>query len=387
MKKRSFILLMLLIALMSLTGCSTDSMFEKEYMNVSQHPEVLDGDSSEKEIIAEVSNYDELKAAYINMIRDYMEFGVIQLVDYEGDPAFEVPDACTEVSYGTSLGIFAVYYMNASIVQSDLFTEVEVTINYNKSIRQIKNLSYADTREDVDAVIYKCIQDASSYAAFYTQLDDINQEYVANLAEKYYYSDATLAVFAPITTTAVYAGFDDEVIVEINFARQYSINTIVDMKYEVLRAAKKYLNSFQEGHTGEWLLESCEKLADSVEYIKEKNIYDKTKIEYTAYSALVDGRATSEGFAMAYKMICDLNGVECLTVIGNKNNERHCWNIINLDGQYYHVDVSAVKEHGAYRVFLKNDDTIEAEYEWDTQKYPKCEGTATYYDFLNVIQY
>lgn len=59
----------------------------------------------------------------------------------------------------------------------------------------------------------------------------------------------------------------------------------------------------------------------------------------TAYSALVNKTAQSKGCAAAYQYIMrDLLGIPCLIV---KHNTRNLyWNMVKIDGKYYHVDVS-----------------------------------------------
>ena len=59
----------------------------------------------------------------------------------------------------------------------------------------------------------------------------------------------------------------------------------------------------------------------------------------TAYGALVDGKAQCEGYAFAYNYLCRKAGIECISVWGtNSENATHAWNIVLLDGNYYHVD-------------------------------------------------
>lgn len=59
---------------------------------------------------------------------------------------------------------------------------------------------------------------------------------------------------------------------------------------------------------------------------------------YSAYSALVDGAAVCQGYALAYKYLLNKAGIECYMVTSNSMN--HAWNLIKIDGYYYHVDVT-----------------------------------------------
>ena len=66
--------------------------------------------------------------------------------------------------------------------------------------------------------------------------------------------------------------------------------------------------------------------------------------------ALVEGKANSEGIAMAYELLCDRVGIECQVVRGQHGNQDHCWNLVTIDDQSWHLDVTAGE--GKYR-FLR----------------------------------
>ncbi len=59
----------------------------------------------------------------------------------------------------------------------------------------------------------------------------------------------------------------------------------------------------------------------------------------TAYGALVDKKALCEGYAKAFSYLCNLAGIENMIVTGNTNTA-HMWNMVKLDGNWYHVDVT-----------------------------------------------
>ena len=66
----------------------------------------------------------------------------------------------------------------------------------------------------------------------------------------------------------------------------------------------------------------------------------------SAYSALSYGYAGSEGIALAYTELCRQLGIDCTVVYGQLDWADHCWNVIKLDGDYYHVDVTACIDGG-----------------------------------------
>lgn len=78
---------------------------------------------------------------------------------------------------------------------------------------------------------------------------------------------------------------------------------------------------------------------------------------YTPYAALITGTSVCQGYAEAYMAMLRYNGIKCVMV----SNENHAWNLANIDGQWYHVDVTwddPVPDRAGYvryNYFLKSD--------------------------------
>ena len=62
-------------------------------------------------------------------------------------------------------------------------------------------------------------------------------------------------------------------------------------------------------------------------------------VSQSAYSALVNGQAVCAGYARAYQYVMQQLNVPCYYVSGY-SGEDHGWNILNLYGEYYNVDVT-----------------------------------------------
>lgn len=60
---------------------------------------------------------------------------------------------------------------------------------------------------------------------------------------------------------------------------------------------------------------------------------------YTAYGALVNKKAVCEGYSKTYRYLMeDKLGIPCEIV--SSSSMSHAWNMIQIDGKYYHVDVT-----------------------------------------------
>ncbi|WP_242875008.1 MULTISPECIES: Ig-like domain-containing protein [Clostridium] len=72
-------------------------------------------------------------------------------------------------------------------------------------------------------------------------------------------------------------------------------------------------------------------------YNNNTNVSDDV---YTAYGVLIDRKAVCEGYARAFKIMCDLESIPC-RFIADYNPLDHAWNEVKLDdGNYYQVDTT-----------------------------------------------
>ena len=89
--------------------------------------------------------------------------------------------------------------------------------------------------------------------------------------------------------------------------------------------------------------------------------YDKNdpyyKLQYSAYSALVDGKAVCQGIAsLLYRMLLEI-GFDNRLISGRVWTGPHGWNIVKVGDLYYNVDLSNdLGRDGSYRYFLRSVD-------------------------------
>ncbi len=102
-------------------------------------------------------------------------------------------------------------------------------------------------------------------------------------------------------------------------------------KYE--DAVEAALSVIQPGMT------DVEKALALHDFLVLNNKYDTSLTKYTAYNALVEKTSVCEGYSAAYIELLERVGIEAKYVRSKKLN--HTWNYVNLDGEWYHVDVTS----------------------------------------------
>lgn len=111
---------------------------------------------------------------------------------------------------------------------------------------------------------------------------------------------------------------------------------------------------------------------------------------YNILGPLLRKKAVCWGIACAFKLICDYCGIKCFVIVGDAlpirdGSAGHAWNIVRLDGENYHVDVTwDIKKKGdisfVYDYLNLNDHLIKMDHAWDDEIYPPCKAlTYNYY--------
>ena len=132
------------------------------------------------------------------------------------------------------------------------------------------------------------------------------------------------------------------------------------------------------------------------DFICENIRYDKLKKPYSheIIGPLGHGVGVCEGIAKSVKVLCDALGVWCIIAICGNNPEkgikyRHTWNIVRINGQYYHLDATfdntlGKNEDGStsirYDYFNLDDKNIFRDHEPLIAPAPACpDGRHSYY--------
>ncbi|MEK4083041.1 DUF5050 domain-containing protein [Psychrobacillus sp. FSL K6-1415] len=97
---------------------------------------------------------------------------------------------------------------------------------------------------------------------------------------------------------------------------------------------------------------------------------------YEAYGALINKIVVCDGYTKSMALILNMVGVQTIQVTGIANGGNHSWNMVKIDGQYYHVDTTwddpVPNKPGSvhYNYFLKNTKQLKVNHQWDETAYP-----------------
>lgn len=99
----------------------------------------------------------------------------------------------------------------------------------------------------------------------------------------------------------------------------------------------------------------------SEDYFKEKYVHDSLiqmnkydeneKLNQSAYSALVTGKTVCAGYSRAFQYIMNKLGIKTYYITGDSSGD-HSWNIVELENEYYNVDITwDAQKKISYRYF------------------------------------
>lgn len=137
---------------------------------------------------------------------------------------------------------------------------------------------------------------------------------------------------------------------------------------EAWNVINREVRSYKNGIKPEW--NELEKVLYTNDFLCHKCEYATNIISssHTLYGALVDRKPVCDGYSHAFRYLLKQIGMEASMVTSNPMN--HAWNLVKIDGQYYHIDVTwddtytnGVKGIGktSYEFFLASDSSFQNE--------------------------
>ena len=388
MAKKLIAALVLLGSLFVLSSCA--SILEGETLSVTPHKTSPENASLQSAAVPDVASYDELKKQILSMIGEHTEEAVFNMAFMDdSDVLANVERVCRSIAFDNAYGAYSVYYINSDVTQIVSYYEVRITINYRHTKSQIDSIVTAYSQRYLRSTVLTALEEHAAGVSILTDMSIVTEDYIAELVRELYRNNPLTVIALPSVETEVFTGSGNDRVIDISFKYIYSPRLLSSMAASINSSVDAYLDNITESTDAILLLSLCEKLTDSV-YFDIESAADPEVTEQSlpasAYGALVSKRATSEGYALAFKVLCDKLGLECTVVDGRYNNSPHFWNIVCIDGSYYHIDVSRCDISGYDSAFLKNDNDIINNYWWDTQNYEACTGRLTYQEIIRSSQ-
>ncbi len=337
-------LALLFICLLFLAGCAASS---GEYYSATPHSERPGGAVVLPET-GTIGNYSALKSAVLNIVALAVERDVVRIVGYSGDLDADLQEISQEVTVSDPIGVYGVQSIVFDQTRVLTYQEITVSVQYKKAPAEIRGIITTageyDFKDNVNGMLtgferlrvlhigegwsvpenyrrylYSIWMNSGEYAyglsdmriSFYPKN---TENCVAEISADYLYSPSSLSSGAERTMTKASAVCGENSF-ETDFAK-------VEYVYEYLRDNVQYDQNATRvvNETGGW--------------------QPKTSL-YTAYGALVDGKAAQSGIVIAAHILCRELGLDAAVSTGTSGGDIYSWLTLSIDGQEMCFDVTA----------------------------------------------
>ncbi len=107
-------------------------------------------------------------------------------------------------------------------------------------------------------------------------------------------------------------------------------------------------------------------------------------------AVLLNGRALCEGYARTFAYLCQSIGINTTCVAGETEAGGHMWNLVQLDGEWYHMDVTYDDPVSStpmirYDYFCVTEAKMREERTVEKNEYPLPRATATKYNYHKYL--
>lgn len=363
-------LLALLLAGICLLLCGCGSLFDREYLSVTDY-EFPPPEPKEEENGITVRDVAELRQFLTELLNDRAEEGrIIFDPAYQGDINADISSVCWQVR--TQDALFAYCVANISYDLSNLVSHYEARfrVRYTAAGEDPDTIVRLQLTSGLEEQLRTALAEGSTRLVVLIGRSALSAGDVANLASQVYRREPALEPREPRVSVNMLSGTGLQRLYEISF--NYSLSPEeLELRREQLQAFRPFPDdSLLPQEPAERAILACETLLRSSSYA-ENGPND-------IYSALIGGETNSEGLALAYVELCRQIGVPCQIVYGQRDWRNRCWNIIQLGSEHYHVDVSVCMREGMSQGFLLRDETMWSMYRWDISSYPPCSGSLSY---------
>lgn len=245
------------------------------------------------------------------------------------------------------------------------------------------------TLSEVDQTLYDMITGAmlcyeeeikfeSPYTYTFEEIYDVYQ-LIYNDEYRLFYMSPTIEYIADSETDSV---------VSMRLKYIYDEDEVLTMRQEIYSAAHKILSQITPD-MGDY--EIVKLFHDSVIL---NCTYDSSAVNpNTIYGCLVDNKALCQAYSRTFTYLCSEAGIDSFVVLGVAD-EPHMWNVVKMDGEYYHIDLtwddpdrSKNPDSIRYDYFGLTDERISQLRQIDAYDYdvPAANGTKYQYYHYNKL--
>ncbi len=343
------------LLLMVILLCGCDFWMNGSRYSVNKHQQ--NGFSGDQ--IVEISDYSRLLSQMISMVQAGGENSAFQLTDGTSETLQTyMSEACEYIKNDYVLGAYAVDEITYEITQSRGEPVAAVKIKYLRTQAELLRMKLVLTVTDAERLIRTALENVDDILVL--RVLDYQQTDFSQIVEDYFHANPAVCMELPQVKTAVYPDSGQERIVELRFIYQTNRNTLRSMQEmvaQIFDSASLYISASDTPH---------EKYAQLFRFLMQRYDYTIETSITPSYSLLRYGVGDNRAFADVYAAMCRQSGLPCQVVSGTRDGQAWFWNVVKINGVYYHIDLLRCDEQGM--LMMKTKDQMSG-YVWDYSEY------------------
>lgn len=375
MPKKLCCTLLMLVSLFFMSACS--GIYETEYVSVTDYVPPAQSNSSSTEK-TKVRNFSALKQAIRNIAISGDEEGrIIFDAAYDGDVVEDIASACWELRTEDAFCAYCVdniAYDSSRIVN---YYEANIYVSYSQA--EPENIIHLQYFTGAKEAILDAMSNGERKMVLLVNRSSYTADNIESIVSELYRSNPACAPRMPLAEVNMFSGTGLQRLYEIKFSYGYTAAELQN-RQEIISEIRPFENLDMEA------MSETEKAYEACRYLIKNCALSSEPTQNSIYSALVEKQADSEGIAYAYVELCRQLGVECQMIYGQRKWEDHWWNIVRVDGEYYHVDIGVSGSSGLEAGFMHRDSAMWENYRWDVSSYPACLGSIEQSEILETIK-
>ena len=331
-----------------LSGCS---WMDGSYVSVTPH-EVAQSQTGEG-ITGTVSNYAELRSALVRMVDEGSTEALFTLKAYPRDVAQKDVDRAVEyVTKIYPIGSYAVASIDTEVGTGAL----SVDITYSHTAQELAGIRTVRGMDGAEKAIAEALDECADKLVL--QISGFRDVDYNEIVAAYAQRNPDRVMETPRVTDKDWPDRGEEKVVELLFFYQTDRETLRSMREQVqpvFSSAALYVSGQAPERT---------KFSQLHAFLMERFDYRLQSSRTPSYSLLCEGVGDSRAFAQIYAAMCTRIGLEAASITGTRDGEKHHWNLVRIDGVWYHLDLLASSQ---FRPMTEEELTG---YEWDRDSIP-----------------
>ena len=367
MLKRICSVLLVAVLLVCVSGCS--ALFSNSYRSEQdfQGNEKIDLDAN----VQVIRNYSELRRLVFGMVNEHTESEELLFSGYTGNVVSDIASVCNAVKTESSYGAYCVDYVSYDLRQIVSSYEARISISYLYTAEELQILQTTSNLDSFAELVGRAMNAEEPKLVVRVNNGTADTETVYDLMEHTARNLPLSISYIPKFIVRIFDGNTSQKIYDVTVQYDTSLDNAARLQ-QINDVLSGLVSSVSGDSPAENVLRASEILQTHCSY--ERPAGD------TAYDALIDQAANSQGIACAFKAFCDRLGVPCIVVSGRMDKQEHYWNIVNIDDSYYHMDISLMESLGREQSLFLTDSEKQVNCWWDQSEYPECDGELSYLD-------